>query len=250
MADIFGKGKHVSARFEVIDSRPTAMGELSLRRRLEPTLQVDVYEVKLGDEFLMSSLFTESEVELARLGLAELAGSGLDVVVGGLGLGYTARAVLEDPRVRSLHVVEALSEVIDWHQDQRLPLAAEMTADPRCHLVNGDFFEIVAERSSFGAQAPDRCHAVLVDIDHTPHHVLHASHGPFYEPEGIRRLAGRLHPGGVFALWSDAPPDDDYVVAVEQVFASCDAHVVTFPNPLTGGEGSSTVYVAKHPHRS
>ena len=232
------------ARFEQIDSRPTAIGEISLRRRLEPTLQVDVYEVKLGDEFLMSSLFTATEVELAKLGLGALTGTRLDVVVGGLGLGYTARAVLDDPRVRSLHVVEALGEVIEWHQRGLVPLGAELTADPRCHLVHGDFFALVADGSGFGAQAPERCHAVLVDIDHTPRHVLHASHAPFYEPDGIRRVAGRLHPEGVFALWSDRSPDSDYVAAVEQAFVSCEAHVVTFPNPLTGGEGSSTVYVA------
>ena len=75
------------------------MGEISLRRRLEPTLQVDVYEVKLGDEFLMSSLFTVAEID------AGPARPGRDVtgrarrVVGGLGLGYTARAALDDARV-------------------------------------------------------------------------------------------------------------------------------------------------------
>jgi hypothetical protein len=81
----------VSARFEEIDRRTTPIGEISVRRRLEPTLHVDVYEVKLDDEFLMSSLFTVAEIALADLGLAEVAGTDLDVVVGGLGLGYTAR---------------------------------------------------------------------------------------------------------------------------------------------------------------
>jgi spermidine synthase len=235
----------VSARFEQLDCRPTAIGEISLRRRLEPSLQVDVYEVKLGDEFLMSSLFTVAEVELARLGLADVPGSDLDVVVGGLGLGYTARAVLQDRRVRSLHVVETLGEVIEWHRRRLVPLGAELTSDPRCHLVHGDFFAMVERGSDFGSGAPQRCHAVLVDIDHTPRHLLHPSHAPFYEPEGLRRLADRLHPAGVFGLWSDAPPDHEFVAAVEQVFASCDAHVVSFPNPHTGGHGSSTVYIAK-----
>jgi len=235
----------LSARFEVIDWRRTAIGEISLRRRLEPTLQVDVYEVKLGDEFLMSSLFTVTEVELAKLALAELPGTDLDVVVGGLGLGYTARAVLEDPRVRSLHVVEALAEVIEWHQRQLLPHAEELTSDPRCHLVNGDLFAMVAGDSGFGPEAPERCHAIVVDIDHTPRHPLHPSHAPFSEIDGLRRLARRLHPGGVFALWSDDPPDSDYVTTVEEVFASCEPHVVTFPNPHTGGEGAATVYIAR-----
>ena len=235
----------MSERFEEIDRRRTPIGEISVRRRLEPTLQIDVYEVKLGDEFLMSSLFTVAEVELAALALSELPGTDLDVVVGGLGLGYTARAVLEDPRVRSVHVVEALAEVIGWHEHHLLPLAPELTSDPRCHLITGDFFTMVALGSPFGPDAPDRCHAVLVDIDHTPRHLLHPDHAPFYEVGGLRRVVGRLHPGGVFALWSDGLPDPDFIAVVEDAFASCDAHVVTFPNFYTGGESASTVYVAK-----
>ncbi|MGZ8734701.1 MAG: spermidine synthase [Acidimicrobiia bacterium] len=235
----------MSARFEELDRRGTPMGEITVRRRLEPTLQIDVYEVKLGDEFLMSSLFTVAEIELAELALAELPGVHFDVVVGGLGLGYTARAVLQDSRVRSVHVVEVLGEVIEWHERHLLPLANELTSDPRCHLINGDFFTMVARGSPFGRDAPDRCHAVLVDIDHSPRHLLNPDHAPFYEPEGLRRVEGRLHPGGVFGLWADGRPDRDFIAVLEGVFASCDAHVVTFPNFYTGGQSASTVYVAK-----
>ena len=234
----------MSVRFEEIDRRLTGMGEIVLRRRLEPTLHVDVYEVKLDDEFLMSSLFTVAEIELARLALAELPGTELDIVVGGLGLGYTARAVLEDSRVRSLHVVEALTEVIEWHERDLLPLATALTGDRRCHLIEGDFFTMTAADSGFGPDGPHRCHAILVDIDHTPRHLLDPSHAAFYEPAGLRRLADHLHPHGVFALWSDDPPDRDFISSLEQVFASCDAHVVSFPNFYTGGESASTVYVA------
>ena len=233
------------AHFQELDRQFTPMGEISLRRRQEPSLEVEVYEARLDDEFLMSSLFTVAEVELARRALAEVPGTDLDVVVGGLGLGYTARAVLDDRRVRSLNVIEALAEVIGWHQHHLLPLATDLTSDPRCHLVEGDFFAMVAGGSSFGAQALDRCHAVLVDIDHTPRHLLHRSHAAFYEPEGLRRLAGRLHPEGVFALWSDDPPDSDLMAVMNNVFASCEAHVVTFPNPYTDQEAANTVYVAK-----
>ena len=242
----------VQPRFEEIDRRQTVMGEVSVRRRLEPTLQIDVYEVKLGDEFLMSSLFTVAEIALADLALAELPdtglfGVGLDVVVGGLGLGYTARAVLTDPRVRTLHVVEALDAVIEWHERHLLPLATELTTDARCHLVAGDFFALVAGGSgfAFGPGAPDRFHAILVDIDHSPRHLLHPGHGAFYEPEGLVRLTEHLHPGGVFALWADGDPDPDFVATVGEIFATCTAHVVAFANFYTGGESSSTVYVAK-----
>jgi spermidine synthase len=235
----------MTSNFEEIDRRPTPMGEISVRRRLEPTLEVDVYEVKLGDEFLMSSLFTVAEIELARLALAEVPGADLDVVVAGLGLGYTARAVLEDPRVRSLHVVEALDAVIDWHERRLLPLAAALTSDPRCELVHGDFFRMVSEGLGFGPHAPARCHAVVVDIDHSPRHLLHPDHAPFYTEAGLGSLAERLHPAGVFGLWSDAPPDGEFVSAVEAVFATCEAKVVRFPNFYTGDDATATVYVAR-----
>lgn len=235
----------MSARFEELDWRQTAIGEISLRRRLDPALQVQVYEVLLGDEYLMSSLFTVAEVELGRLALAELPGEDLDVVVGGLGLGYTARAVLAEARVRSLRVVEALAEVIDWHVRDLLPQAGALTSDERCQLVTGDFFALLADGAPFGPDAPDRYHAILVDIDHTPRHVLHPRHAAFYEPAGLRRLAGRLQPGGVFALWSDDAPDDDFGVVLDEVFESAAVHVVSFANPITGGESTNTVYVAK-----
>jgi spermidine synthase len=236
----------LSTRFEEIDWRETPMGAISLRRRLEPSLKVDVYEVKLDDEFLMSSLFTVAETELARLGLAELPGTGFDVVVGGLGLGFTARAVLEDPRVSSLTVVEALGEVIEWHQRELLPFAAQLTSDPRSRLVRGDFFAMVGDATGFDPDAPGRrFHAILVDIDHTPRQVLHPSHAAFYTPEGLRRLAAHLHPGGVFALWSNDPPDEDFNVALAEVFATSQAHVVSFHNPLQGREATNTIYVAR-----
>ena len=230
--------------FEQLDRRDTPMGEISLRRRLEPTLQVDVYEAMLGEEHLMSSLFTVAEIALATLGLAAVDGDGLDVVVGGLGLGYTTQAVLDDPRVRSLHVVEALGEVIGWHRDGLLPLSAQLTSDDRCHLDHGDFFAMVATGAPFGDGAPPLHHAVLVDIDHTPRHLLHPSHAPFYEVAGLRQLAERLHPGGVFALWSDDPPDDAFIAVANEAIGPCEAHVVPFPNHHTGGTATNTVYVA------
>ncbi|MGH3441187.1 MAG: spermidine synthase [Nitriliruptorales bacterium] len=234
----------MGARFEELAWCETSMGGLSLRRRREPSLDVDVYEAKLDDEFLMSSLFTVAEVELARLGLAAWPGSDLDVVVGGLGLGCTAQAVLDDPRVRTLVVVEAVPELIEWHERGLLPDAEGLASDPRTRLVRGDFFALVDGRG-FDPDAPGRrFHAVLVDIDHTPRNVLDPSHAAFYTPAGLGRLTHHLHPGGVFALWSDDPPDADFVAVLEEVFARVDAHVVSFPNPLTGGESTNTVYVA------
>ena len=231
-------------RFEELDWQDTPLGEISLRRRVEPTLDVDVYEVKLGDEFLMSSLFTVAEIELARLGLADAPGDDLDVLVGGLGLGYTAAAALEDPRVRTLTIVDAIAPVIDWHRRGLLPDTAGLADDPRVRLVLEDFFALAAGDHGFGVGTAAEYDAILLDIDHTPRHVLNPSHAAFYTRDGLTALTRYLKPEGAFALWSDDPPDEAFLEVMSQVFTTARAALVTFPNPLTRGESSNTVYVA------
>jgi hypothetical protein len=235
----------MSRRFQELDWRPTPMGELVLRRRRDVTMDRDVLEIKLGDEFLMSNLFTVAEVELARRGLAELTGPDLDVVVGGLGLGYTAQTVLADPRVHSMVVVDALEAVIEWHRDGLIPTEPELTSDRRCTFVHGNFFALLRSPGGLDPAAPGRrFHAILVDIDHSPRHLLHPSHGSFYAPEGLRRLAGWLHPGGVFGLWSNDPPDEEFLAALASAFAQTRADIITFANPLQRKEATATVYLA------
>ncbi len=238
----------MSASFAELDYRQTPLGELTLRRRRVAALGgIDVYEVKLGDAFLMSSLFHEVEVALADLGLAGLNAPGLDVVVGGLGLGYTAWAALKHPAVRSLIVVEALDAVIEWHERGLVPLGPELTRDPRCRFVRGDFFALAAlPEQRFDLIHPDRkFHAVLLDIDHSPRNLLSPGHGAFYEAAGLKGLVSHLHPAGVFALWSDDSPDAQFLAVLHEVFRTAEAHVVSFHNPLLECESKSTVYVAR-----
>ncbi|MDT7537640.1 MAG: hypothetical protein QOI82_1225 [Actinomycetota bacterium] len=234
----------MSARFQELGWGSTPIGEVSLRRRRDPASGEDIFEVKLGDEFLMSSMFTVAEVELARVALERLDGRALDVVVGGLGLGYTAAAVLADPRVHEVVVVDALHPVIDWHQQGLVPLGASLTADPRCRFVHGDFFSM-SEGAGFDGDAQGRqFDAVIVDIDHSPQHRLAEGSQGFYGVEGSRRLAAHLRPGGVYALWSNDPADDAYLAVLNEVFIDVAADIVTFPNPLQDREASNTVYLA------
>jgi spermidine synthase len=238
----------MSADFAEIDCCDTPLGQLSLRRRRVLSLGgVEVFEVKLDDVFLMSSLFHEVEVALAELGLAALTAPGLDVVVGGLGLGYTALAALRNPAVRSLIIVEALDAVIGWHQRGLVPLGPQLTTDPRCRFVHADFFALAATSGEgFDPENPGRkFHAVLLDIDHSPSRLLHARHGAFYQPDGLRRLSAQLHPQGVFGLWSDDPPDADFLALLREVFAEADARVVSFFNPLLQRDSASTVYLSR-----
>lgn len=241
--------------FQHLDSQQTPLGLLSLRRRTVPSLDhQEVHEVVLGDAFLMSSLFTVVEEALSDLGLAaasdDLSGeAALDVVVGGLGLGYTAQAALKFSAVRSCYVVDYLQPVIDWHQAGLVPLGKELSEDSRCHFIHGDFFQLALTgegEEHFAPGHPEQLfHAVLLDIDHSPTKLLHERHASFYEPAGLQKLAAKLHPGGVFGLWSDDAPDEHFLTALREVFATAEAHIVTFDNPIQDCESRSTVYVAK-----
>jgi spermidine synthase len=235
--------------FEELDYCDTPLGELILRRRKIPMLENEIaYEIILNGEFLMSSLFHAVEDALADLGLAATSPSAgpLDVVVGGLGLGYTAVAALKHASVRSLRIVDFLAPVISWHQTGLLPLGAGLSSDPRTRFVEGDFFELAShpEKGFETSEPGKKFHAILLDIDHTPHHWLNPRHAAFYAEEGLRTLGRQLHPGGVFAMWSDEAPDTGFISRLEEVFTSVRAHIVSFPNPIRGGESSGTVYVA------
>ncbi|WP_147919012.1 spermidine synthase [Ruania zhangjianzhongii] len=226
------------ARFEELDFQQTTLGEISLRRRYDLTAQVDLYEVRLGEEFLMSSLFTTAERALASLALDRLDRDDLRVLVGGLGLGYTAHTALADPRVADLTVMDAAEPVLDWHRRGLLPEVAGLATDPRCRLVLRDFFAHVAGEPGASYDA------ILLDVDHTPRHVLHPSHADFYTVAGLQAMRAHLTVDGVFALWSDDPPDEEFTAVLAAVFASTAAEVVSFANPLTGGESSNTIYLA------
>ena len=220
----------------------TALGDLTLRRRLEPRLQnQEVFEVKLGDEYLMSSLFTESERQLATLGLSSLEGE-LDVVVGGLGLGYTAAEVLKNKEVRHLLVIDLFQAVIDWHRAGLVPLGNFITEDKRCELREGDFFELA--RSGFDAGR--KFDAVLLDIDHSPEHFLDQTNESLYTSEGLGSIQNQLKPGGCFALWSNDPESEEFTNHLRDVFGSAMSHNIEFPNPYTNSISVNSVYVARN----
>lgn len=236
----------MSSLFKEIDYRDTPIGPISLRRRRLMSLGVDVFEIILGEEHLMSSLFTASEIALAKLGLAELSGEDLNIVVGGLGLGYTAGAVLEDSRVGSLIVVEMLEAVVDWHAAGYLPLDPPLADDTRCRIVTDDFFARANSIDGFDPDEPKRkFDAILIDIDHTPDWLLDARSGSFYSEEGLLRLSSHLRPGGVMGLWSDAVEDEAFTKRLEAVFDTARAEPVTFDNPLQNKPFVQTVYLAK-----
>ncbi len=234
--------------FEELDFESTPLGEVSLRRRQEPRLDGKMlYEVKLDDEFLMSSLFVDAEVALSTLALKILDRKQANVVVGGLGLGHTAAAVLDDPTVASLKVIEVMAPVIRWHQKELVPLGRRLCDDARCQFIHADFFALaMSDSSGFDINMPDeKADALLLDIDHSPSHWLNPGNADFYSQRGLKKMAGKIQSNGVFGLWSNDPPDDEFIALLDTVFHNSEAHVINFTNPYSGGESSNTVYIAR-----
>jgi spermidine synthase len=236
----------MSLLFEEIDSQASALGEISLRRRRMPAFgDRDIYEVKLGDEFLMSSMFVDAEEALSTLGLAAVEGDELSVVVGGLGLGYTAVAALKDERIAELLVVDALDTVIGWHKDEQVPLGKILNADNRNRYILGSFFDLATEPSTGFDPDSDgkKFDAILLDIDHSPTEFLNASNASFYTTENLTLMAEQLKPKGVFAMWSQNLPEESFEALLATVFESVESHVVSFYNPFQNCESTNSVYV-------
>ncbi len=238
----------MSNLFEELDYRQTQLGELILRRRRVLALDRDVVEVILNDEHLMSDMFTASEIALANLPMDRMMAAAPDmkpgILVGGLGLGYTADAVLAYDHLRSLTVVEFLAPIIEWHRDGMLPLGTRLADDPRCRFVEGDFFALALGDAGFGPDQPgQRFDGIFLDIDHSPDFHLNPSHAALYGDDGLQRLKRHLTATGIFALWSNDPPDAAFLSRLESNFAAASAEEVTFFNPLLGEDCTQTVYL-------
>ncbi|MBL9086794.1 MAG: spermidine synthase [Planctomycetia bacterium] len=227
---------------EILAYEPTPLGLLCLRRRELPGAPgTSVTEITLDHEFLMSSHLTASEEALARVALDLHPGRDLDVLVGGLGLGYTAHAALASPRVARVEVVEFLPQVIDWLTRGLVPLSGALRADPRLVVVRGDVYARLLA-------PPSRTHdLVLIDVDHSPDEPLsRGATGPaagFHGDAGLACAKRHLAPGGVLAVWSSVE-HSPFVDALRRVFASVRAEPVTIVNDLIDEEQTDWLFFA------
>lgn len=161
------------------------------------------------------------------------------MLVGGLGLGYTAAEALTFPCVRTVVVIELLAPVISWRQRRLVPAASLLLDDPRCSIVQADFFELM---SPGGTES--RYDAILLDIDHSPDSWLHERHAEFYTASGLSGLMACLRPGGVFALWSAFEPTQQFLDSLQSVSRSVQLHEVSFANPHLGSTDSNWIMLA------
>ena len=222
--------------FEVIDHTESPLGVFILRRRIAPV--PDVIELTLEHQFLMSSAVTVSERELATRAIAMHGGSDLDVVIGGLGLGYTSKAALDSDRVARVEVIELIQGIIGWVQSGVIPLGKELMADPRFHVTQDDVFEHLRGPAT-------RTHdLILIDVDHNPDERLGESSDSFYARDNLQLAARHLKPGGVFALWSTAE-NPAFEAELHETFDEVRVEPIEFFNETTGREETNWLFLAR-----
>jgi spermidine synthase len=148
----------------------------------------------------MDTRETSSEVALAKAAL-----SGHDrpssVLVGGLGLGFTAHAVLADHRVERVIVAEIEDVLVGWFHDGTVPHGSRLLADSRLHVVAADVAELVAEA------APGSFDLVLLDVDNGPDFLVLDDNAVLYETPFLATVRTALREGGRVAIWSSTRSD-------------------------------------------
>ena len=162
----------------------------TLRRRDDGAL-----ELRVNGVFVMDDVETSSEQALART-VIDLGAR--EILVGGLGLGYTLHALLASPQVTKVVVAELHPEIVGWMRDGTIP-GADLLADERTQVLVGDVREVVA------AQSPASLDAIALDVDNGPDFLVHDANAAVYGPDFVEVCALRLRPGGSLCVWSMAP---------------------------------------------
>ena len=166
-------------------------GEVVVRRREGGAL-----ELRVNGVLVMDTTQTSTERLLARAALDEIDRPER-CLVGGLGLGFTVRELLGDPRLGSVVVAEVEPAILDWMRDGTLP-GADLVGDPRVDVVVADVRDLVADT------APDSLDAILLDVDNGPGHLVHDANAAVYARKFLACCRSRLRPGGQLCVWSAA----------------------------------------------
>ena len=227
------------SNIEYIASEESALGTICLRRReLLSRPGTVITEITLDHQLLMSSHNTASECALAGVALEMHSGEKLDVLVGGLGLGYTAQAVLASARVARLEVVEYLPPVVRWLEQGLVPLSTELCRDTRLRVTEGDVYRRLWENPT------RQWDLILVDVDHSPEEPLDSESDRFYTEEGLAHARRHLAPGGLLGVWSYAECSP-FADSLARVFPEVRVEPITFENLVFEEEETNWLFFAR-----
>lgn len=205
---------------------------------LELAREANNYVIRVGGTILMTSATYGSEQEMARVArqvLGERANP--RVLVGGLGMGYTLRAVLDQFGADlQVTVAELLSAVVGFSRDILGHIADRPLDDPRTQLFEGDV------RHAIDKETWD---AILLDVDNGPDALTTRGNAGLYSSDSLLRIRRALTPGGVFVLWSVAP-NREFEVRLRRTGFTCEVHRVRARGAIRKGT-RHTLFVARAP---
>jgi spermidine synthase len=205
----------------------TARGEVVLRRRDDGAT-----ELRVNGVFVMDDRETRSEELLAEAAL-EAQDRPHTLLVGGLGLGFTVRALLADERVRRVTVAEIEPSLVEW---MRAGLIPSVLGDERVEVEIGDVRDVVAA-------CPDGSYdGVLLDVDNGPDHLVYDANAEIYQAGFLTECRRLLRPGGVLTVWSSTP-SAALARGLREVFGGCDERPVAVD--LQGRAETYYVYDAR-----
>jgi predicted O-methyltransferase YrrM len=185
----------------------------------------DDWVVRVDQRVLMSNRAHDSEIALADRAIEQVEDP-RTVLVGGLGLGYTLRAVLDAvPETASVTVAEFVPEIVDWNRRILGALTDHPLADPRVTVVVGDVYDIIRRsRRAFDV--------ILLDVDNGPQALSQVKNQRIYSDGGVRACNDALTTDGVLGVWS-AGPNAKFARRLERMgFA---VEVLRVPARLGGG---------------
>jgi spermidine synthase len=189
-------------------------GGLVLRARSDDASGPSIIELRANGIFVMDSAEHTSERAMATAALA-LHDDPESVLVGGLGLGFTATAVLADRRVRRCVVVEIEEALVGWMRDGTVPHGPALLAEERLTVVTADIGIALAEAGE------GRYDLVLLDVDNGPGYLVHESNAAVYQPPFLADVQRVLRPGGALVIWS-ADRSPALEEALREVFGNAD----------------------------
>lgn len=196
--------------WKTIESVETEEGRLELRQRGEKD-----FLIMIGNQVLMNSLANRSEIVLGQQGCGHLSNSAAPrVLVGGLGMGFTLRAVLDTlPDTAQVVVAELNPVVAGWCRGPLAPLTGSAVSDPRVTVNIGDVAQLI-RKTSANAEGSG-FDAIVLDLYRGPHARTHAINDPLYGSRAIENCRAALNEGGVLAVWGENY-DEGFVKRLEK----------------------------------
>ena len=158
------------------------------------------FSMRLGQNELMNSRLSGSEEALATLACRRIvAVARPQVLIGGLGMGFTLRAALAVLGTGAgIVVAELVPAVIAWARGPMAGIFGDSLTDPRATIRQADVIDVIEA-------SPLTFDAILLDVDNGPEALIRKANDALYDIRGLTAIRGALRPGGVLAVWSSGP---------------------------------------------